>query len=408
MLWILLLKVIFKSNQRAIILKIIYLALVELELPGGPTVHTLNLMKGFQQRNTQVRLLCPKPSRPITEINTFDCHFIPFWGYGPCRLFLFNMLAVIKLIYNIMFFKPDVIYLRDRPGNIFAIIWAKIFRLPFFIEMNGVLLEDFADRKSPKKVGIHHFLRKKAFLWAKGLIFNCSQLCGKYSEEYEIPIEKTSIVSMHVDCDLFKILPKDECRKKLKIPPEAFVLGYVGGFSSRHNVEILKGIQNSLEKLDKKSFILLVGDTPNKERKKALLTGLDHERIMITGWIPHSDIPFYINMMDIGTAFVNEIEGNDSSSFLKVKEYLACGVPVILNSKDPDAFNEYPKNSVIVLSNKDICAISVENLVKGIVEFNSKQNQTNRKKMNAYIQKKYNLNEAAKQTAEFFAEKLNK
>lgn len=385
-------------------MRIIYLALIELELPGGPTVHTLNLMKGFQQTDAKVRLLCPSPSKPVPEVEEMDCRFIPFWGYGPFRLLLFNLFAVIKLIMNMITFKPEVVYLRDRPGNFFAVIFVKLFRIPYVLEMNGVLEKDFPKKKG----GIHWYFRKKVFNWAQGLIFNCAQLAKKYGESFNIQEERMTVVTMHVDCDLFKIMPKDECREKLKIPTDAFVLGYVGGFSPRHDVEILKEILFLLEKSNVKALLLLVGDTYEKARKESLLEGLDQKQVRITGWVPHTEIAFYINAMDIGTAFVKKSAGNDTASFLKVKEYLACGVPVILNSDNKSAFDEYPPNSVTVLNNNDSHKIPLNEITEKILAVKKLNQGDCSQKIAGYIRGKFCLKGAAKQTLNFINDMSNK
>ena len=384
-------------------MKILYLALVELEIPSGPTVHTLNLMKGFKQINTHVRLLCPKPSKDIEDIKDFDCSFLPFFGYSTLRLFLFNVLSCFYVIKNFITYKPDILYLRDRPGNIFAIICAKIFRIPYFIEMNGVLDADFANNRK-----IHRYLRNKQFAWAKGLIFNCYQLLDQYFEAFYCIKNKTTVVTMHVDCDIFKTLSKNECRQKLNIQSDTFVIGYVGGFSPRHNIEILKELLLELEKQNIDAMLLLIGDTFDKARKEALLDGLQEDQIRITGWLSHEELSLYINTMDIGTALVKNIDGNGSLSFLKVKEYLACGVPVILNSGDVSALKEYPEGSIIAFADNDSENITVDMLIKSVIEIRKKLNSLKRNHISQFIADKYNLSKAAKQTSAFFRAYMDK
>lgn len=378
-------------------MKILYLALVELEVPSGPTVHTLNLMKGFKQIGTDIRLLCPKPTRTVAGIEGFDCFFLPFFGYSLFRLAVFNVLSCFYIIYQLLTYKPTVLYLRDRPGNIFPIIIAKLFGISCFIEMNGVLEKDFQGSNN-----LHSYLRFKQFSWADGVIFNCPQLCEKYSKEYNIPKNKSTVITMHVDCDLFKIMKKEECRNKLNISKDAFVIGYVGGFSPRHDIEKLKELVLKLEKQKIKAILLLVGDTKDISRKEIILEGMKNENIIITGWIDHSKIPLYINAMDIGTAFVKESEGNDSASFLKIKEYLACGVPIVLNSNNRDIVNEYIKNTVMVIDNKDYNHIDIDELLSLILEIKNKRTVVNDRRISELINKKFNLKEAARQTILFF------
>lgn len=383
-------------------MKVLYLALIELEVPTGPTVHTLNLMKGFQLTSTRVRLLCPKPAKEISEIADFDCCLIPFWGYSTLRLAAFNILSCFYLLKNIIFYKPDLLYLRDRFGNISAICLAKAFRIPFFIEMNGVLDADFASNNK-----IHRYLRKKQFQWAKGVVFNSRGLREKYSVSYNIEINKTSVLTMHVDGEIFFPMDKAECKKKLGIATNVTVIGYIGNICERYDIAILKRIIDILDENQINSALLIVGGVKNDEKILKLYEGMDKNRIVLPGWIPHNMVPRYINAMDIGTAFVNYSYVDDADAFTKVKEYLSCGVPVLMNSSGTSILEGYPKGAVTILpygKSSEIPDDELENSVRSIISTHDKLRIL---QYSQFIIDKYNLKEAAERTSAFFRARMS-
>jgi glycosyltransferase involved in cell wall biosynthesis len=137
------------------------------------------------------------------------------------------------------------------------------------------------------------------------------------------------VVGLGVDHELFRPLDQVSCRNTLGIQSGAFVLLYVGGMDTYHDlgpvIEALAQIQAPPIELH------LVGDGELRgayeaKARDALVP------IRFHGQIPHEKVPEFIAAADLClapyrvSAFPN---GAVSFSTLKIPEYMACRRPVI-------------------------------------------------------------------------------
>jgi glycosyltransferase involved in cell wall biosynthesis len=136
------------------------------------------------------------------------------------------------------------------------------------------------------------------------------------------------VVGLGVDHELFRPLDQATCRNTLGIQSGAFVLLYVGGMDTYHD---LGPVIEALAQIQAPSIELhLVGDGELRgvyeaKARDALVP------IRFHGQVPHEKVPEFIAAADLClapyrvSAFPN---GAVSFSTLKIPEYMACGRPV--------------------------------------------------------------------------------
>lgn len=73
--------------------------------------------------------------------------------------------------------------------------------------------------------------------------------------------------------------------------------------------------------------------------------GLTSEEITVTG-ARFEDMPDYINAADAGMFFIRPVLSKRSSCPIKFAEYLACGLPVVINRGIGDTAEVVKENSV--------------------------------------------------------------
>jgi glycosyltransferase involved in cell wall biosynthesis len=141
--------------------------------------------------------------------------------------------------------------------------------------------------------------------------------------------ECIKVVGLGVDHDLFRPLDQVSCRNALGIPLGAFVLLYVGGMDTYHD---LGPVIDGLAQITEPSLELhLVGDGEFRSSYEARAR---HVRVPIRfhGQVPHDRVPEFIAAADLCLApyRVNAFP-NESVYFstLKIPEYMACGRPVV-------------------------------------------------------------------------------
>ncbi|MCK4717232.1 MAG: glycosyltransferase, partial [Thermoplasmata archaeon] len=113
--------------------------------------------------------------------------------------------------------------------------------------------------------------------------------------------------------------------EKWNIPSDSPVVLYVGTMGKWHNLSLLIGaFEDVLKKRD--ATLMMVGSGRRLEEAKEAAKHLG-KKVVFTGRVSHGDIPGYINMASVCIAPQSPDYICDSP--LKIREYLACGRPVV-------------------------------------------------------------------------------
>ena len=112
-------------------------------------------------------------------------------------------------------------------------------------------------------------------------------------------VDNTIVLNNGVDVERIRN-PKSATamRRELGIPKDAFVMGHVGRFSNEKNQSFLVDILENIIKEKENSFLLMVGDGPNKSTLIAKLQekGLENRYLILSN---RNDISDLLNLMDI-------------------------------------------------------------------------------------------------------------
>lgn len=113
------------------------------------------------------------------------------------------------------------------------------------------------------------------------------------------------------DLSLFYKMDKVECRKKLGIPKDQYVVGFVGGFIER------KGDKRLLEAVSQidDTYVAFAGKGEDKP---------SGERVVFCDAMEHEQVPILLNAVDV-FALPTLAEGSCNA----IVEAMACGLPIV-------------------------------------------------------------------------------
>jgi glycosyltransferase involved in cell wall biosynthesis len=108
-----------------------------------------------------------------------------------------------------------------------------------------------------------------------------------------------------------------------------FVVGWTGSFRQFHGLEGALDAFGEVTAARPEAILLLVGDGAERQslEARAQAAGLA-DSVVFTGSVGAADIPHYVAAMDVALVVAREGEQFHYSP-LKLREYLACGVPVV-------------------------------------------------------------------------------
>ena len=146
------------------------------------------------------------------------------------------------------------------------------------------------------------------------------------------PLDKIKVFPNGTSLKLFHRLEKNDCRNKLDMPTDKFIITCVGQFVER------KGQKRILQALDilnnKEINVVFIGKGEDV---------LEHSSILFKGTIKNTELPLYLNASDV---FV--LPTRHEGCCNAIIEALACGLPIISSDRpfNSDVLNS--KNSILV------------------------------------------------------------
>jgi len=125
-----------------------------------------------------------------------------------------------------------------------------------------------------------------------------------------------------------------------------------------------------MKKIIQNAVFLILSHTDKSIIKQELYKkGLGEEDVIITEALPE-DVPLYLFIADAGIFFIKPVFSKEACSPIKLGEYLASGLPVVINSKVGDT-EELIKNAnagVVVTKFEDVeyekAALQLKNLIE--------------------------------------------
>jgi glycosyltransferase involved in cell wall biosynthesis len=156
-----------------------------------------------------------------------------------------------------------------------------------------------------------------------------SQLVINYRKRFKL--QNISMVDNAVNTERYYVKDKIESRVKCGLNQFGRIVGYCGGFPSQRGARQLIQIAGRLiDAYDDCGFLIVGNDSELNVLKKSVKRDRLEDRVIFTGTVQYEKMPDYINCLDVGIALDKpekvKFVGNSSQ---KIRQYLACGVPVI-------------------------------------------------------------------------------
>jgi glycosyltransferase involved in cell wall biosynthesis len=139
------------------------------------------------------------------------------------------------------------------------------------------------------------------------------------------------VIPTCVDLQRFAPRPKDpELVSRLGLTG-ALVIGCVGTMSNWYmRDEMLAYLALVARSLEQSRIVLVTREDHETLRRNAQAAGIPPRALVITS-APFSDMPRFTSLFDAGVFFIRPSLSKRGSAATKLAEFLACGVPVIIN-----------------------------------------------------------------------------
>jgi len=319
-------------------MKILYISSEDMRKEGAGKTHFIEVAQNLVKLGNELLILLPGYQPRDRKNYGLSVCYVPTFRKNVLSYLLYEINSLLYLTFYILKWKPDAIYLRQGLFEVSPPILAWLFRVPYVIEKNGLMEDEFRSRGfSEIVIKILRLAEEINFRLSDKIVCVTEGIKREIVRRYKVNEGKLMVIPNGANIELFRPLDKRECRRKLGLEENAFYVGFVGSFAPWQGLEILiEAAKRVKEQGYAQIKHILVGDGEQEPllRQKVREYKLEQE-IKFTGRVTYEQVVYYINACDIAIApFTKERNSIIGVSPLKVYEYLACGRPVIVSRVD--------------------------------------------------------------------------
>lgn len=340
-------------------MKLLLICDIPLDDKEAQNIHIIELFHNLS-RLADVHLLAPKPK--IIKFNFSNIKYVPVLNFFPFGLISYQ----ISLFFNLLLFywknRVDAFYIRQSDFTFMPLIISKFFRIPYIVEVNGLLLNEMSMfENSRMHMAITELSEGLSYKNAAKIIAVTQGVKKGIMELYDLEDEKIIVIENGANTDLFRPMDQREARKKIYLDEYSKYIGFIGNLAPWQGVEYLIQAAPIIVKAYPETRFLIAGDGIMRKELMQLAENLGvSDKVNFTGSIPYNNVPLYINAFDICVVYKKPIKSGYSP--LKLYEYLACGKPVIASRVEGFEMVELEKAGVLAKPENP------EELAKAIIE----------------------------------------
>jgi glycosyltransferase involved in cell wall biosynthesis len=322
---------------------VLYATTVDVSESNGPGVNEREFTQALQRRfGSAVAFVLPTPAHGALAQGT--ARVFHFRAFRARAFYLVNQLQMLRTLLRVnREIRPSLVVSRCGDLPLGLALFARLVKVPIALKTLGDPTMTYLCAKPGYKGVIARALRPLN-LWAYQTLIDRSvsvdcctpQLVARNVNFLkQVDSAKLSVVENATNVERFQPAGKLQPAPHPALEASHPVVGYVGGVPwERGGVQIIKAIALLRNSYPSILGVIVGGAGPMLESLRELSRELDVEaNCLIVGQVAYEQVADWINWFDIGVAMdLPERAGVVGSSNQKIRQYLACGKPVIASS----------------------------------------------------------------------------
>ena len=323
--------------------QVLYVSSVDISVGDGPGVNEREFVLALHKAvGNRAHFLIPRPLNPVPEVPASVCTYSSPHKAHDVRLLTRHIISTVRLAdrllsrrhFDLIVFRLDILPLAPY-------FIKQKHHTPYVLKTLGQgMLKAFDGRLGPLGPVLARTNKALTRNLAKGAVVvdSVSELMIEYLEQaLDLQPGKVVWIDNAVNTDRFYPVPRQTARTELGLQRLDPFIGYVGNLAYvRGGTQLIQVAPKLLEKYPNLG-ILILGDGEGHQGLIDLAARLgvtDH--CIFPGYVPFDVIPKYANALDVGVSLL--LPQHYAASEQKVRQYLACGRPVIASTPGSSDF----------------------------------------------------------------------
>lgn len=334
-------------------LRILYVSSEDVSRGDGPGVNEREFIRTlYGLLGDSAHFVIPRPAQPVADLPEQACTFYKSHRRHRPLHYAGHLISQARTVSRYLSSHDvDLLVLRTDVLPIALRYLVRNHEIPYAIKTlsQGTLIV-LEERSLLHRVLLSRLnTRLTRELVADAIVTDvCSQPMIKYfSDKLQVDAGKLLWVDNAVDTSRFSPTLTQEAREKANLSMFDSVVGYIGSRPSERGARHLVELAPRLLAKHSGLGIVIVGDGPGLRALKYRAGELGvSDRCVFTGYVPFDEIPVYCNSMDVGVS-ISYREDRFAAAELKVRQYLACGRPVVASAGSNEFLREHDIGSVV-------------------------------------------------------------
>lgn len=389
--------------------RVLYISSVDISIGNGPGANEREFTLGlYQAIGERAHFLIPRPVNDSTDLPDSVCTYtFPHRKHHPLYYPFHVLSQIFRASQLLRQRKFDLIVFRLDILPVAPYLITRIHRVPYALKTMGqgmlnVLSEKFGGPIGKVLAGINLWTAKK--LINKAVLGDSVSMAQVDFLEKMLELDPGKIVWIDNVVNTSRFFPASvtEARDELALSQFDPIIGYVGTRPwERGGMQMIEVAPRLAEKYPDLGVVILGdGSELEKMKEKASELGVAN-RCVFTGYVPFHQVPAYVNSLDVG-ASISLRPDRSNASELKVRQYLACGKPVILSPGSNDFV--IAENLGSTVPPRDIDAIAIE--LEKWLSLGSEEREAFSKRATKYMQDNLSIEAAVAKRLNLWSEKL--
>ena len=296
--------------------------------------------------------------RQELEADGIEWHWLPYHQRPSVPATIYDVLAGLRKASKLV--KRNGIEMVHARGHIPATIalgLKKRFGTKMIFDVRGLMAEEYVDAEHWREGGIPYRITKateRRILASTDAIVTLTERIWPIIREWEGLRGRAvhhQVIPCCVDLSLFKFSEEDRARRRAELGlGDRLTLVYSGSLDGWYLTEKMVDFFAAVLKHKSDAHLLWL-TTGSHDRVRQLMKSrnVDATNFSVLS-VGTSDVPSYLAAADAGMAFIKRCVSKIASSPTKNGEYLACGLPLIINAGvgDSDALINDWKAGVLI------------------------------------------------------------
>ena len=350
------------------------------ELSRAGVRFTLLSFEGAKAYTPRGRQRCERLRAELAK-SQIDWHFLRYHKRPSLPATSYDVLAGIRYGSRLVLSKQiEMVHARSHIPATIALRLKRRFGLRMIFDVRGLMAEEYVDADHWKKGSVPYRLTKamesRALQASDGVVTLTEKIWPAIKDWKGLRGRDVihEVVPCCTDLELFRFSQSDRERVRAELDlQDRFVLVYSGSIGGWYLTDKTADFFVALLKRKPQGhFLWLTGGDKGLIERLMSDRGVNSSQFTVLNVAP-AKVASYLSAADVGIAFYKPTFSRLATSPVKVSEYLACGLPVIVNAGvgDSDTFVESQTVGAVINDFNEgeykQALMTIENLLAGDV-----------------------------------------